>query len=197
MSDLYVWVKVLTVSYQLCELTCEPYTRKNGENICITVIFFVLVSSFFPPMQTHTAVFYLPGSSSKWWYIVNFNTQILDILYGCELLSNSNWRLASGRFSFRTAGHCRRRSSSNPFPHIQAIIDLSTCRKSIFHSLAQVQLPDWTPLETRTPGLELHQHILLCMTGLAVARSMLLNVKGMLIKRCNKPTQGWNQDAKI
>lgn len=38
-SDLYVWVKVLTVSYQLCELTCEPYTHKNGENICITVIF--------------------------------------------------------------------------------------------------------------------------------------------------------------
>lgn len=100
-SDLYVWVKVLTVSYQLAELTCETYIHKNGENICITVIFFVLVSSFFPPTQTHTAVFYLPGSSSRWWYIVNFNTQILDILYGCELLSNSNWCLASGRFSFR------------------------------------------------------------------------------------------------
>lgn len=58
----------------------------------------------------HTAALYLPGSRHRWRYSVNFNTQILNILSGCELLSNTNWCLARSLFTFRPAGHCRRRS---------------------------------------------------------------------------------------
>lgn len=96
----------------------EPMIFPCSNNICITVLFdFLQIVSFsHTKIHTltcvrvhtnthwlaHTAVFYLPGSSRR--YSVNFNTQILDILYGCELLSNSNWCLASAHFAFLPAG---------------------------------------------------------------------------------------------
>lgn len=83
--------------------------------------------------HTHTAVFYLPGSSRRWWYSVNFNTQILDILYGCELLSNSNQRLASACFTFLALGHCHR-SQRKVVPHIQTTFVPACGRNSVFHS---------------------------------------------------------------
>lgn len=140
--------------------------------------------------DSHTAVFYLPGSSRRWWYSVNLNTQILDILYGCELLSNSNQYLASVPLTFLPAGHCHRTSPREPLPHVYRLL-LSRHSNSVFHSPA-LQLPT----EHQDSMLELCQHILLFMMGPVVASS-LLNVKGMLIKPRSTPAHCWNQGAKI
>ena len=125
-------------------------------------------------------------------YGVKFNTQILDILYGCELLSNSNWRLASARFTCLPAGHCHRRSSSKPLPHTQATIVLSRYSNPVIHSHAWL----WLPSIHQGSSLVQYQHISLFMMGPVVASS-LLNVKGMLIKWCGTPIRCWNQRAKV
>ncbi len=171
-------------------------TFKCSDNICIISTFFCFLSIFcFSHSKTHTAVFYLPGYSRRWWYSVNFNTQILDILYGCELLSYSNRCLASALFTLLPAGRCHRRSPSKPLPHIQATIVLSRYSNSILSSFTALRGFRF-PTAHQASRLELCQHILLFMMGPVVASSFL-NVKGMLIKRCSTPVHCWNQGAKI
>lgn len=96
-------------SWNIC-MKNKSMTFRCSNNICI--IFFCFLS--FSHACAHAAAFYLPGSSRRWRYSVNFNTRILGILRGCELLSNSN--RCSALFTFLPAGHCHRRSPSEPLP---------------------------------------------------------------------------------
>lgn len=142
--------------------------------------------------NSHTAVFYLPGSSRRWWYSVNFNTRILDILYGCELPSNSNRCFASALCAFLPAGHCHRRSPRKPLLMCTGcycpLLGTATLFCTALNGFG-------SRLYTESSTLELCQHILPFMMGPVVASS-LLNVKGMLIKWCSTPANCWNQEAK-
>ena len=78
-------------------------------------------------------------------------------------------------------------------PRVQAAIVLSRYSNSLFHSPARVRLPD------STLGLcvgAASAYFCLFMMG-PVEASPLLNVKGMLIKRCSTPARCWNEGLKV
>lgn len=97
---------------------------------------FVHLSLHFSHIHTHTPVTHscllFAQIQRRWRYSVNFNTQILDILYGGELLFDPNQRLSWTRFPFLAAGNV-----SQPLSYIQVTV----CSRFTFsHISTQNQL---------------------------------------------------------